>query len=170
MKEKIYKLFETTWKEIAVSESQGQWRVRLGEKIMTLEPLLQKPPMYTFLVEGHQVLELEIHADASGDMLVNLGHYPYRFHLVDPSRVALENAERESGKCGGNVIAPMPGKVVEIKVKVGDDVAPGQAVIVVEAMKMQNALTAEGQGSVREIPVAVGQTVESGQLLLRIEA
>lgn len=68
------------------------------------------------------------------------------------------------------VEAPMPGVVVAIPVKVGDTVAAGQPVVVVEAMKMQNELLAETPGIVESIDVRPGQTVDRGAKLVRLRA
>jgi biotin carboxyl carrier protein len=68
------------------------------------------------------------------------------------------------------VEAPMPGIVVSVPVKVGDVVAPGQPVVVVEAMKMQNELVAELAGVVESIEVKAGQTVDRGAILVRLKA
>ena len=62
----------------------------------------------------------------------------------------------------------MPGLLVAIKVKPGDAVAPGQAVVVVEAMKMQNELTARRGGVVTEVLVSERASVSAGQALVRI--
>jgi biotin carboxyl carrier protein len=65
--------------------------------------------------------------------------------------------------------APIPGKVVAVKVGVGDGVEPGQALIVLEAMKMENELAADQVGKVAAIHVAAGDTVEGGELLVELE-
>ena len=64
--------------------------------------------------------------------------------------------------------AAMPGKVVRVLVTVGDEVAAGQGIVVVEAMKMQNAFVAPLTGRVTRIEVKPGMPVESGQLLLHV--
>jgi biotin carboxyl carrier protein len=69
---------------------------------------------------------------------------------------------------GETVTAPMPGVVVALRVKAGDAVTAGQAVIVVEAMKMQNELTVTHDGVVREVLVAERAAVAAGQPLLRV--
>jgi biotin carboxyl carrier protein len=73
------------------------------------------------------------------------------------------------GHDAGEVRAPIPGKVVGVVVNVGEAVSPGQPLLVLEAMKMQNELRAERGGTVAAVHVAAGATVESGQLLLTIE-
>jgi biotin carboxyl carrier protein len=64
----------------------------------------------------------------------------------------------------------MPGLVVALRVQPGDVVAPGQAVVVIEAMKMQNELTAQHGGVVSEVLVSERQSVAAGQALMRIKA
>ncbi len=69
---------------------------------------------------------------------------------------------------GDTVKAPLPGKVIEYKVKVGDKVAPGQEVVVLEAMKMENAVATEVGGYVKQLLVAVGENVATDALLIEI--
>jgi biotin carboxyl carrier protein len=67
------------------------------------------------------------------------------------------------------VTAPMPGKVVRVLVRPGDDVQPRQGLVVVEAMKMENELRAARAGRVRDVFVAEGQSVEAGTALMVVE-
>ena len=71
---------------------------------------------------------------------------------------------------GETLTAPMPGVVVALRVKPGDAVKAGQAVIVVEAMKMQNELAAERGGTVEAVHVSERQTVEAGAKLVTLGA
>ena len=64
------------------------------------------------------------------------------------------------------VVAPMPGKVIKVLVRPGDTVAPRQGLVVVEAMKMENELTAQKAGTVTEVAVTEGSSVEAGRLLV----
>jgi biotin carboxyl carrier protein len=68
-----------------------------------------------------------------------------------------------------NVIAPMPGLVLDVMVKPGDHVTEGTPLIILEAMKMENVLKAEVDGEVIAIPVEKGQAVEKKQLLIEID-
>jgi propionyl-CoA carboxylase alpha chain len=70
---------------------------------------------------------------------------------------------------GGSVMAPMPGTVLELRVSAGQTVAAGDVVAVLEAMKMENHLTASEDGLVAEVRVAVGDQVAKDTLLLVIE-
>lgn len=67
------------------------------------------------------------------------------------------------------ILSPMPGAVRAVTVQVGDTVAPGQQVAVIEAMKMQNALRATGPGKVKAVHIKPGQTVSSDELLVELE-
>jgi propionyl-CoA carboxylase alpha chain len=63
----------------------------------------------------------------------------------------------------------MPGKVIDLRVRVGDRVEAGQILIVLEAMKMEHPMRAAAAGVVREVRVALGDQVESGSILLVVE-
>ena len=67
------------------------------------------------------------------------------------------------------VTSPMPGKVVRVLVKPGDEVKARQGLVVVEAMKMENELRAARDGRVRDVSVAEGQSVDAGTLLVVVE-
>ncbi|TXF87601.1 acetyl-CoA carboxylase biotin carboxyl carrier protein subunit [Neolewinella aurantiaca] len=68
-----------------------------------------------------------------------------------------------------NIIAPMPGLVLDVMVKPGDQITEGTPLLILEAMKMENVLKAEGDGEVKTISVEKGQAVEKKQLLIEIE-
>ena len=61
--------------------------------------------------------------------------------------------------------APMPGKIIDVKVKVGDAVKKGQTVLVLEAMKMENDIVAPEDGTVASINATVGSAVEAGETI-----
>ena len=63
------------------------------------------------------------------------------------------------------VSAPMPGKILGIKAQAGQAVAKGEAIIVLEAMKMENEIVAPSDGTIATIEVAVGDSVEAGATL-----
>ncbi|MGD9751255.1 MAG: biotin carboxylase N-terminal domain-containing protein [Acidimicrobiia bacterium] len=84
--------------------------------------------------------------------------------------VALQGRDRfpqpeRSGPAGG-LVAPMPGKIIEVRAAVGDAVTAGQVLVIMEAMKMEHHLTTAADGTVAELRVAVGEQVDNGAVLL----
>ena len=91
-----------------------------------------------------------------------------RIALADPLRDRLAHAA-EHGRPDAEdeeVLAQMPGRVVEVTVSEGDSVAAGGLLLVLEAMKMQNEIRAERAGMVARLSVASGEAVEGGALLV----
>ncbi len=82
-----------------------------------------------------------------------------------PTRAAGASA---AGSGSGDVTVPMQGTIVKVLVEVGTEVQAGQAVVILEAMKMENQITAERSGTVKEIKVAPGDTVGSGDVVVVI--
>ena len=88
-----------------------------------------------------------------------------RISLLDPLAHAGEVAQE-----GGRLTAPMPGKVVSFAVKAGDKVKAGQALAVMEAMKMEHTISAPQDGTVAELLYAPGDQVADGAELLKLSA
>jgi len=70
----------------------------------------------------------------------------------------------------GGLIAPMPGKVVDLKVKVGDKVSKGDPVVILEAMKMEHQVNAPEAGKVKEIYIKKEQQLDNGALLMIVDS
>ncbi len=70
---------------------------------------------------------------------------------------------------GHSIKTPLPGVIIDVKVNVGDTVAKGQTVIILEAMKMENNINADREGKVTAIQVAKGDTVADGAVLVVLE-
>ncbi len=86
-----------------------------------------------------------------------------------PSAAPVAAVPKKAASAGGSAItAPLPGTITTIEVKVGDTVKAGQTVIVMEAMKMANNITAEADGTVKAILVQQGAQVQSGDALIEI--
>jgi biotin carboxyl carrier protein len=78
--------------------------------------------------------------------------------------------DAEAGATTGQVVTPMPGKVVKVLVANGQSVEAGQQLLVLEAMKMEHAVAAPRAGTVAGLAVTAGSQVEDGQVLLAVEA
>jgi biotin carboxyl carrier protein len=109
--------------------------------------------------------------NGNGDLDVHVSGRTVPVQVREPSSRASRTAA-SGGKPGSGpqrVIAPMPGKIVRVLVKAGDEVKPRQGLVVVEAMKMENELRAAREGRVREVSVVEGQSVEAGAVLVVVE-
>lgn len=77
-------------------------------------------------------------------------------------------AQADSASADGTVVSPMPGTIVQLMAAQGDKVSKGQPILVLEAMKMENEITAAKDGVLSELRVAEGQTVAGGEILFTI--
>ncbi len=94
----------------------------------------------------------------------------YDVEVLDELLVAVRDAEREREHTGAYTVrAPMPGLVVQVRVQSGARVSAGDAVVVMEAMKMRNELTSEVAGVVTSVAVSEGDKVDSQTALVTIE-
>ena len=93
----------------------------------------------------------------------------YTIRVEEESRYLIRTRGATGAERGQVLKAPMPGKVTLVEVTVGQTVAPGDGLIVLEAMKMENEFKATVAGTVREIRVEAGQAVNPGDVLVVIE-
>lgn len=86
-----------------------------------------------------------------------------------PSAPAPKAAPAAAPVTGGTTIsAPMPGKITKVVASVGQSVNAGDVVVILEAMKMQNEITATAAGTVKAVNVEVGSSVKAGQAMVVI--
>lgn len=160
-------LFEGKEFQVDIETLEQGYELKLDGESHRFEPLLAKGSLYSFLIDGKEVLEADV-SFRQDKAELNLRNVPYHLEVFDPRRRAVSQSEAAGGH--GLISAPMPGKIVEVKVKVGEAVQKGQSLVVIEAMKMQNELAAAIDGVVKEISVQPGAAVESGQKLILVEA
>ena len=100
------------------------------------------------------------------EILVAIAGRTYVFTTGDDAR-----ASGGAGRAGSEiVVAPMPGKVASVLVAVGDVVAVGQPLVVLEAMKMESTLVAEVAGTVRKVTAVAGAMIEAGTVVVEVTA
>ena len=110
-------------------------------------------------------------AQNGGDLDVHLDGRIIPLQIRPAGALGRQRNEGPGGHAAGpqRLAAPMPGKVVRLLVKAGDEVKARQGLVVVEAMKMENELRAARDGRVRDVAVTEGQSVDAGALLLIVE-
>lgn len=94
----------------------------------------------------------------------------YDAEALDERRRAIRDLSAARAEAGGPapLVAPMPGLIVRIGVAVGDEVAAGQSIVVMEAMKMENELRTTSAGRVTRINAEVGSTVDRGAVVVEL--
>lgn len=88
--------------------------------------------------------------------------------VASPAKAAAAPSPVKPGHSTTKINSPMPGSILKVNVKAGDTVKRGQALLILEAMKMENEISSPADGKVVEVKVSVGQSVNLGQLLIEI--
>ena len=121
-----------------------------------------EPGVYSVIVGGES-----FEARITGNQISIRGH---RFTIdTDDPRQWKRSAHAAGAHGRISINAAMPGKVIRVLVDAGDEVAEGQGIVVVEAMKMQNELKAPRAGRVTSVAVNAGDSVTAGAVLATIE-
>ncbi len=96
------------------------------------------------------------------------GHRSYV--RVESERQRSADAAKKGGNRGGDLVikAPMPGRIIKVLVAKGDQVAIGQPILVMEAMKMENEIKAKASATISEVHVSVGAAVEANSKLVTL--
>lgn len=122
------------------------------------------------LDDGRQTIEvagstLHFTRAHSGDkQIIRLAGRTYETAIVDP------HSEAQAGDAGDTVRAPMPGLVVMLHKRAGDEVKRGDTIVTIESMKLQTALPAPRDGRIAELLRAEGEVFEKDEIIVRLEA
>jgi len=151
-----------------IERHAGVLTARIGDKVFGLDlALVGDGATFSLLVDGRSY---DVVADVQREQVtVQMLGEQFVVHVEDERERA---AHAVAGhKKGGKreLRAAMPGIVVDVKVAVGDGAEEGQTLVVLEAMKMQNPLTAEEAGKVTRVLCKKGEAVAAGALLLELE-
>ena len=151
--------------DLHVRRDGERYSVRIGERSFDVELTEPEPGVYSLLA-GDGSYEVVVRETGEG-LDVALAGRTYRMEMRDPADLARGGP---MGTAGSQVIrSMMAGKVIDVMVGVGDEVAAGAPLLVIEAMKMENEIRSPRDGVVRSIAVAAGQPVESGAELVVVD-
>lgn len=151
---------------IELESCDGRIQARIGPRSYDIEVVSSEKGVYTMLA-GERVYEARVWAPEPNSLSVKIGGHQFSTSIIDrkhrrpPIELGVEGRQ--------HLVAPMPGKVVRVLLGAGDEVAMGQGVIVVEAMKMQNEIKSPKAGRVVEVRVIEGATVNANQVLAVVE-
>lgn len=154
--------------DLEVEREAEKLRVVLGGKVHEIDAHKLPDGAISLLIDGRA---FSAEFEEKGDRVsVLLRHSVFQVEVLDERRLRMRAATGRLTTAGPQVVlAPMPGKVVRVLVKAGDDVKEGQGLVVVEAMKMENELKAVKAGRVKEVSVVEGIAVEGGARLCVVE-
>ena len=154
---------------LEVSRGGNGLRVWLERREFPLDVLSVGAGLYSLLIGGRSY-EVDVF-EAGGALMILVDGQPFRVEIRPDRNASVRKAARRPVGPAGieTVTAPLPGKVVKILVAVGQPVRPGDGVIVLEAMKMENELKASCCGTVTAVRVEEGRLVNGGDVLVVIE-
>jgi biotin carboxyl carrier protein len=164
----IYEVtIEGKTRRVELLRAGAGWRCKLDGQDFPADVIFPQPGLLSILVDGKSY---EVKQEtAAGETSIVIGHQRFRAAVRDPRSLAARRKTGDDGHGVRKITAPMPGKVVRILATVGTAVEAGQAVLVIEAMKMQNELKSPKKGTVKKLNVGEGAAVEAGQALAEVE-
>ncbi|XP_061205276.1 propionyl-CoA carboxylase alpha chain, mitochondrial isoform X3 [Neopsephotus bourkii] len=157
---------------VAVSKDGSSFSVEVdGMKLNVTSEWNLASPLLSVTIDGTQRTIQRLSRNAAGDMSIQFLGTVYKLQIL--TKVAAELSkympEKAAEDTSSILRSPMPGAVVAVSVKPGDTVSEGQEICVIEAMKMQNSLTAAKTGKVKAVHCKAGDTVGEGDLLVELE-
>lgn len=153
--------------EVSVRRLGERFEVNVDGTTRTVELLPVGGGLSALLCRDHRSHAVVSQRLRGNSWRISFGQADFEVELRDPLEREIQGAA-QSAAGEQEIRAPIPGKVVATPVAVGDHVDAGQTVLVLEAMKMENQIVAEGEGTVGDVLVSPGTTVEGGQLLVVI--
>lgn len=158
-------------REVEINEvSPGRFTVRFDDREMDIDARFISDSTMSFILDDEAYnIEFERNSSGGTNLLVRGTVVPVE--VLDLRRMRLRKAQSAAvGPQGpASITSPMPGKVVAVLVKEGQEVAEGDGLLVVEAMKMENELRAPRAGVVRNLTAEEGDSVEGGAALCIVE-
>lgn len=150
---------------------KGRTRMRLHFPGRDLTVSLERKQENHYWIRiGSQVLKIWGITDRS-EVLLDLDGHLIRFRRMDIlDRRFIDSAGKRNGEEKNDITAPLNGRIVQINVKEGDTVEEGEALVVIESMKMENKILASRAARIKNIGIAVGEQVLANQLMITLEA
>jgi biotin carboxyl carrier protein len=145
----------------------GRFKISIDGTERLVDARQLRPGTWSLLLDGQQFV-VDLDRRRTG-IAASVGASEALLTVEDALHRRLASAAGTRAQARGESIrAPIAGKVVKVLIAVGDQVAPGTPVIVLEAMKMENELIAERGGTVASISKTAGQAVDTGDLLVEL--
>ena len=155
--------------EVEVERQGSLWRVRVGEVEYRVDAAKVGDTARSLRIDGGQY-EVDVAHLGQGRYEISRAGWLEQLTVQDPLSYLASRAHGEAAAQGSQTVnAYMPGRVAAILVEEGTQVATGDGVLVLEAMKMENEIVAERDGVVGRILVSLGAAVEGGDPLFELD-
>ncbi len=152
---------------IEIAGAAGRYTIALEGETLTVDARQTVEGIWSILLDGASYVADVTEQDAG--YAVDVEGERYTIRVEEESRYLIRTRGATGAERGQILKAPMPGKVTVVEVTIGQTVAPGDGLIILEAMKMENEFKAQVAGTVKEIRAQAGQTVNPGDVLVVIE-
>jgi len=153
-----------------VRKEKHYLEILVDGKLYKLDVMQVERGVYSILYNGKSYNVELIEGDSQKKYNVNTHYHSFDLEIIDAeTRYFLSRNKNLLDNDESTISSPMPGKVVKIPVKAGQDVEAGDTVIIVSAMKMESEYKAGKGGKVKEILVNEGDTIEGHQPLITLE-
>ena len=148
--------------------SNGKIKGCINESPFTAEFISQEDAQLKIMLNGRtEIIYCSVNEEQK--TIVNFHGLNFTCFRTDQLNDTLDYSRKNETNDKMTLISPMPGKVVKINVKEGDEVSPGTIMIVVEAMKMENNITATAKAKVKRILVCENEMVDNKKQLIELE-
>jgi biotin carboxyl carrier protein len=169
---KFWVRVESQDKRVNIEEKEGAYVVEVDGRKRTVDCQTAGHRDYLSLIIDNKSYLIEsapLKID-EGKYYANISGRRYNLEVLDERLIATRQAGVPTKDDGPYILkSPMPGLIVDVRVKAGDRVKAGSAVVVMEAMKMRNELVSEVTGTVKTVKIKTQDTVESQAPLIEIE-
>ena len=153
---------------VELTQGEQMWQCSIDGEPMEVDAALTARDVLSILI-GEKQYEIKRERSLRGELHMVIGSARYAVDVQDPRSLRTRRAAAGSEAGPQKLTAAMPGKIIRIMVKEKDEVKSGQAVLVMEAMKMQNEMKSPKDGRVQKILTAEGSIVNAGDTLAVIE-
>ena len=153
---------------LELTRGEGTWHCTVDGETVEVDAALTARDVLSLLI-GNKQYEIKRERSLQGELHMVIGSTRYAVDVQDPRSLRTRRAGHSTEAGPQKLTAAMPGKIVRILVSEKDEVKAGQAVLVMEAMKMQNEMKSPKDGRVQKILTSEGSTVNAGDTLAVIE-
>ena len=153
-----------------IDQNENKYTFSVDGRLYEIDMMMVEDGAYSILFNGKSYNVETIPGDDPKKYVVNTIFNSYELELVD---AATKYQRSRTGDDGGGedrkITVPMPGKIVKVLAKPGQEVSKGETLVIVSAMKMESEYKAGKDGVVKEVLVSDGDTVDSGQTMIILD-